>query len=160
MADIDIFAKQEIDEKLIIMLNVALSSEWIAYIQYSLGASIINGIKTDEIKAQMLEHADDEKEHATILINRIVELGGKPITDINNLVNNKYAPYAEPDKNGYSIDILTQNLDSEKQAVKLYTKIIEYVKEKDPITYDLILEILQDEKEHVEDFIDILDELN
>lgn len=47
--------------------------------------------------------------------------------------------------------LLDQNIKGEQCAISVYKKIIDYTKDKDPVTYDIALQILSDEIEHEED---------
>ena len=47
--------------------------------------------------------------------------------------------------------LLDQNIKGEQCAISQYKNIMDYTKDKDPVTYDLALKILEDELEHEED---------
>ena len=66
-------------QKLTEMLNQALAEEWLAYYQYWVGARVMEGPMRSEIESELLEHADEELEHAEKLITRIIQLGGTPV---------------------------------------------------------------------------------
>jgi len=44
-------------------------------------------------------------------------------------------------------------------AIAMYNKLLDFVKDKDPITYHMVLEILEDEVEHEEDLEAILQDI-
>ena len=44
-----------------------------------------------------------------------------------------------------------QNIKGEQCAISVYKKIIDYTRDKDPVTYDMALKIMEDEIEHEED---------
>lgn len=46
---------------------------------------------------------------------------------------------------------MEQNIKGEQCAIMTYKKILDFVEGKDPVTYHIILEILEDEIEHEED---------
>ena len=50
--------------KLIKMLNEALSEEWLAFYQYWIGARIMEGPMRSEIEPELLIHANQELNHA------------------------------------------------------------------------------------------------
>jgi bacterioferritin len=66
-------------KKLIKMLNEALSEEWLAYYQYWIGARVMEGPMRSEIEPELLLHADQELNHAVLVVDRIIQLGGDPI---------------------------------------------------------------------------------
>ena len=47
-------------DKLLEMLNAALSEEWLAYYQYWIGARLIEGSMRSEVEPELLEHANEE----------------------------------------------------------------------------------------------------
>ena len=66
-------------EKLLGMLNAALSEEWLAYYQYWIGARLMEGPMRSEVEPELLVHADQELGHAVLVVNRIIQLGGTPV---------------------------------------------------------------------------------
>ena len=68
-------------EKLLKLLNAAYASEWLAYYQYWLGAKVIKGPMKDAVAAELLLHSTEELSHADMLANRIIQLGGTPVTE-------------------------------------------------------------------------------
>ena len=79
----------EIDVKEVISdLNSAYADEWLAHFQYFLYAQIIEGIDAETLKKELEQQSMDEMNHAKILTNRIIQLGGTPTTklrDFNNM---------------------------------------------------------------------------
>ncbi|MDD2226661.1 MAG: ferritin-like domain-containing protein, partial [Dysgonamonadaceae bacterium] len=47
-------------DKLLEMLNAALSEEWLAYYQYWIGARVMEGPMRSEVEPELLEHANEE----------------------------------------------------------------------------------------------------
>lgn len=136
--------------QLLTELNKALADEWLAYYQYWVGAKVIKGKMSPAIKGELEEHANEELEHANILVERITTLGGTPIVnfeDLQKLSGCGYDAPSDPD----SIKLLEQNIKGEQCAITTYKKILDMVRGKDDITYHLILKIMTDEVEHEED---------
>jgi len=131
-------------EKIIQLLNNALELEHGAYIQYLSHAELIDGINAEPLISRIKEIAEDEKKHQEKLRTLIGILGGTP-----NMKIAQTHP-AESIK-----DILEQNLKNEKEAIDIYKKILEKLKEDGSKGYyDYILEheirhIIMDEQEHV-----------
>ncbi len=146
-------------EELISLLNIALADEWLAYYQCRVGAKVIKGRMSGTIKAELIEHAEDEFRHANMLVERIQQLGGAPIIDFKELLVQSPCGYAAPtDPKGEAI--LTQNIKGEQCAIGAYQKILKLTEGKDAITYHMIFEILKDEIEHEDDLENILEDLN
>ena len=70
--------KMDVD-KLINLLNKALSDEWLAYYQYWIGAKVVKGPMKDAVIAELTIHATEELSHAELIATRIIQLGGTPV---------------------------------------------------------------------------------
>jgi bacterioferritin len=57
------------------------------------------------------------------------------------------------------VKILEQNIQGERCAIGFYKKLLESTQGKDPVTYNIILQILQDEVEHEEDLQSLYEDL-
>ncbi|MGE5449194.1 MAG: ferritin-like domain-containing protein, partial [Bacteroidales bacterium] len=66
-------------DELLTMLNEALSEEWLAYYQYWVGARLMEGPMRSEVEPELLLHADQELNHAVLVVSRIIQLGGTPV---------------------------------------------------------------------------------
>lgn len=149
----------QIDVKnLIQQLNKALADEWLAYYQYWIGAKIAIGPLRGVVSAELTEHANDELKHADMLAERIVQLGGIPITNPMNFGALANCAYLEPTNPKINV-ILQQGIEGERCAIGVYNKLMNLTKDKDLITYNMLLSILEDEVEHETDFLTILSDL-
>jgi len=114
------------------------------------------GMKPKDI----LKHAKEEMEHADMLANRIIELGGEPILNPVNLGKISNCGYEEPSK-PMTKEILKQNIKGEQCAIGVYNTILDKLKGmNDAITYNMIRKILQDEVKHEQDLQDLQEDLN
>ena len=132
------------------LLNRAFADEWLAYYQYWLGAKVAKGPMKDAIAAELLEHATDELRHADMVANRILQLGGMPVTKPENWYEMTNCGYNAPEDPNV-LELLKQNIKGEQCAISVYKRMMEATKDADPVTYNMALEILQDEVEHEED---------
>lgn len=85
-------------------------------------------------------------------------MGGAPITDPNDwdrLANCKYIKPTDPSVRA----IIQQGVEGEQCAIKVYKNLMEVTKDADPITYQMVLSILQDEVDHEEDFQSLLEDI-
>jgi bacterioferritin len=147
----------DVDE-LIRLLNKALSDEWLAYYQYWIGSKVVKGPTKDAVIAELVQHATEELAHADMIALRIVQLGGTPVLEPKewyNLTNCGYDVPSDP----FVKKILEQNIKGERCAIETYNKLMSLVKDKDPITYNLILTIISQEVEHEEDLQGLLEDL-
>ncbi len=144
--------------ELIKVLNKALADEWLAVYQYWVGSKIAVGRMRGIIAGELQEHADEELKHANMLAERILQLGGSPLLSPEQLIKESGCGYDDPtDPNTKTL--VKQNIKGEQCAIAVYKKILEMVEGKDPITYHLILEILEDEVEHEDDLEAILEDM-
>jgi bacterioferritin len=137
-------------EKLIEELNKALADEWLAYYQYWLGAKVVVGFMRVEVAAELLQHANDELRHAGMIADRIIQLGGTPLLKPEEWYTMTNCGYEAPE-DPYVEVILDQNIKGEQCAIVTYQKMIEMLEGKDPITWNIVVQILADEVEHEED---------
>lgn len=63
-------------KSLIDQLNAALSEEWLAYYQYWVGALVVEGAMRADVQGEFEEHAEEERHHAQLIADRIIELEG------------------------------------------------------------------------------------
>ena len=136
--------------QLIKTLNKAFSDEWLAYYQYWIGAKVVKGPMKEAVIAELTQHAADELRHADMLALRIIQLGGTPVTKPEDWYKLTNCGYEAPD-DPFVKQVLEQNIAGEQCAILTYRKLIELTRDKDPVTYNTVLQILQDEVEHEED---------
>jgi bacterioferritin len=145
--------------ELLEMLNKAFADEWLAYYQYWLGAKIVKGPMKDAVASELLIHATEELSHADMLAMRIIQLGGTPLLSPDKWLDNTHCGYDAP-TNAFVKEILTQNIKGEQCAIDVYQKILQIVKDTDPVTYNIVLTILQQEVEHEEDLQSLDEDLD
>ncbi|MGH7808947.1 MAG: ferritin-like domain-containing protein [Candidatus Binatia bacterium] len=137
-------------QQLLDLLNKAFADEWFAYYQYWLGAKVVKGPMKEAVIAELLQHAADELRHADMVSTRIIQLGGTPVTEPKKWYEVTSCGYDAPD-NPFVQAILDQNIKGERCAIGFYKKLLDATQGKDPVTYNMVLQILQDEVAHEED---------
>ncbi len=137
-------------EELLKKLNAALADEWLAVYQYWVGSKIIKGLGAPIVEKELAEHAEEEKAHADMLADRILKLGGTPLIHPKMWFEFSNCGYEEPSSDAVR-DLLEQNIGGEQCAIAVYKDLLEFTKDKDPVTYHLALEILEDEIDHEEE---------
>ena len=145
-------------DELLLRLNKAYASEWLAYYQYWLGAKLIKGPMKDAVAAELNLHATEELNHAMLVAGRIIQLGGTPVTDPKNWFTLSPCRYDAPD-DSYVAVLLRQNIDGEQCAISVYKDLMDLTKDKDMVTYNLALTILEQEVEHEEDLQSLAEDL-
>jgi bacterioferritin len=146
-------------DELLKLLNQAFASEWLAYYQYWLGAKVIKGPMKDAVAAELTLHATEELTHATLLAGRIIQLGGSPVTNPMRWFELSPCAYEAPD-DPYVAVLLDQNIAGEQCAISAYKKLMDTTKDKDMVTYNLALTILEQEVEHEEDLQSLKEDLD
>ncbi|MBW3018897.1 ferritin-like domain-containing protein [Candidatus Woesearchaeota archaeon] len=143
-------------KKLLDLLNKALADEWLAYYQYWAGAKVAKGPMRPNVADEFEEHAKEELGHANKVAERIIQLGGTPIISPDFSKSN--CKYDAP-KNPFVVNVLKQNIKAEQCAIETYKKLIDFVRSKDDVTYDMVLSILKEEVEHEEELQMLLEDI-
>ncbi len=144
-------------DTLLTILNKAFADEWLAYYQYWIGSKVIKGPMKEAVIAELVQHAADELRHSEMLTTRIIQLGGTPVIrpeDWYKLTNCGYEAPEDP----FVRQIIDQNIQGERCAIDVYNKMIDETKDKDPVSCNIALQILQDEVEHEEDLQALLED--
>jgi bacterioferritin len=105
-------------EQLIELLNKDLALEYTAIVQYTQHAGVIKGAMYQSIQKELIVHAQEELQHATILASQIDYLGGVPTVDVP-------PARVSPD----TVTMLQQDLDGENDAIQRYTVRISQAEE-------------------------------
>jgi bacterioferritin len=148
----------DVDE-LVKLLNRAFSDEWFAYYQYWLGAKVVKGPMKEAVAAELLQHSADELRHADMLALRITQLGGMPVSKPEEWYKQTNCGYDAPDDPFVKM-VLKQNIKGEQCAIGAYTSLLAITREKDPVTYNMVVQILQDEVQHEEDLQALEEDIN
>ncbi|MDD5372516.1 MAG: ferritin-like domain-containing protein [Sulfurimonas sp.] len=147
----------EISE-IIKLLNKAYADEWLAYYQYFIESKVVKGIMKDAAIVELNQHAADELRHATMIADRIIQLGGTPLLHPKDWIKKTNCGYGEP-KNFDVVAILQDAINGEQCAIKTYSSIVDLVRDKDIVTYDIASQILADEVAHEEDLQTLHDDI-
>jgi bacterioferritin len=136
------------------LLNEALATEWVCVLRYYRHYFSASGMFADAVKAEFLEHAQQELEHANLISERIVQLGGEPDLDPDTLTARAHAEY----KPGKDLrDMVRENLIAERIAIDSYREMIDYIGDRDTTTKRMLEHVLAQEEEHADDMKDLLD---
>jgi bacterioferritin len=95
--------------------------------------------------------------HADMVAMRIIQLGGTPVTKPQEWYTLTNCGYDAPD-DPFVKTLLVQNIKGEQCAIGVYKKLMDITKDADPITYNIVLQILQQEVEHEEDLQALLED--
>ncbi|MBN1990674.1 MAG: ferritin [Bacteroidales bacterium] len=146
-------------DKLLGMLNAALAEEWLAYYQYWIGARVMEGPMRSEVEPELLLHATQELNHAVMVADRIIQLGGTPLLHPQDWFKHSGCDYDAP-TDSYIEAILEQNLKGERCAIRRYNEIAAFTAGKDFMTHQMATQILAEELEHENDIEDWITDIN
>ena len=128
-------------EELIKLLNLDLSKEYTAIVQYTQHTGVITGAAYGDIKKELAVHATEELQHALTLADQIDYLGGVPTVDV--------VPAKVSQDNS---EMLEQDLEGENDAIARYIQRIEQAEALKLLALSQKLrEILIMEQEHAMD---------
>ena len=135
------------------MLNGALATELVCVLRYKRHYYTVSGLQNGPIKAEFLEHATEEQDHADWLAERIVQLNGQPDFNPATLLDRSHAEYDGSDD---VQSMIRANLIAERVAIESYRQMIVTIGEKDPTTRHLLIKIMAVEEEHADDMADLM----
>lgn len=145
-------------EAVVRLLNKAYCDEWLAYYQYFIESKVVKGIMKDAAITELDQHAADELRHATMVADRIIQLGGTPALSPSEWMVNGNCGYEAPE-NPDVMAVLEQAIKGEQCAISVYSDLVDLTREKDIVTYDIVSQILADEVEHEEDLQALYDDI-
>ncbi|AXA91641.1 bacterioferritin [Massilia sp. YMA4] len=155
MADGPVTAGYKGDREAVLkMLNDALATELVCINRYKRHYYTVSGRANSGIKAEFLEHANEEEQHADWLAERIVQLNGQPDYNPATLLARSHAEY---DESMEVQSMVRANLIAERVAIEAYRQMIEQIGETDPVTKQLLIKIMAEEEEHADDMRDLLE---
>jgi bacterioferritin len=143
--------------ELLTLLNKSFCDEWLAYYQYWIGAKVVKGPMKEAVIAELEQHATEELNHALLLSKRIIQLGGTPTTKPEQWSQLTNCGYEAPD-NPFVETILKQNIKGEQCAIGVYQSLMQQTISADPVTYNILLQILTQEVDHEEDLQALLED--
>ena len=140
-------------EAVIARLNDALATELLCVLRYKRHYYTVSGPNTGHIKAEFLEHAQQEQDHADRIAERIVQLNGSPNFNPATLTARSHAEYDESE----DVQAMVRaDLIAERVAIESYRQMIAAIGDKDPTTVKMLTDIMAVEEEHADDMRDLL----
>lgn len=134
--------------RVIKVLNEVLATEIVCVLRYMRHYYMADGIEGESVKAEFLEHANDERDHADRAAKRIVQLGGEPDLNPTVLAKRSHTEYAE----GNTLaEMIEEDLVAERIAVASYQEIIRWLGDGDPTSRRVMEGLLADEEDHADD---------
>ena len=130
------------------LLNEALATEIICVLRYKRHYFMADGIHAQAVRAEFLQHANEEQQHADSIAERITQLDGEPNFSPEGLPGRCHSEYAEGSD---LLDMIREDLVAERVAIDSYSEMIRYIGDDDPTTRRMLETILAVEEEHADD---------
>ena len=144
-------------DQVVKLLNEALATELVCVLRYKRHYFMAQGIDSDAIAAEFLQHANEEQGHADEIAARIVQLGGEPNFSPEGLLGRSHSEYVE---GSGLIDMIKEDLVAERVAIDTYAEMIRYIGDDDITTKRMLEGILAVEEEHADDLANFLADLD
>jgi bacterioferritin len=138
------------------VLNEALATEIVCVLRYKRHYFMAKGIHAGPVAEEFLEHAGEEQQHADLISERIVQLGGAPNLSPDGLLSRSHSEYVEGKD---LVDMIKEDLVAERIAIDSYREIAAFFAPFDGTTRRMIEEIQAKEEEHADDLADLLKDL-
>jgi bacterioferritin len=140
-------------ERVISVLNEVLATELVCVLRYKRHYYMADGINSQSVAEEFLEHAKEEQGHADRVAARIVQLQGAPDFNPATLVERSHSEYAPGTD---LVDMIREDLIAERVAVASYQEIVRWLGEGDPTSRRMMEDLLAVEEEHAEDMASLL----
>ena len=136
------------------MLNVALASEIVAYLQYYRHKNDVRGIYSSDLAGAFDEHAVEEAGHAETLCGLIHDLGGVPISSLPEI--SQLNPDGDVRISTETVQMLNQDLEGEMHAIELYVEIMQKCWTNFPDISVILAGICRSERHHAQELMNLL----
>jgi bacterioferritin len=112
-----------------------------------LAASVnLDGVRAQEIKESLAEDIEEELGHARLFASRIKELYG--VVPGSEGFAAEQAYLQPSDEQTDVVHVIRGVIKAESGAIEHYTRIVEETDQIDPVTQDMVIDVLHDEQGH------------
>jgi bacterioferritin len=133
-------------EEIIGMLEKAYWMEIETVMSYLANAVNPDGVRAQEIKESLEQDITEELGHAKQFAERIKELYG--VVPGSEAFSAEQSYLQPPEQQTDVVHVVRGVIEAETGAIEHYTKIVEATDQVDPVTNDMVIEILHDEQGH------------
>jgi len=128
------------------LLSKAYWMEIETVMSYLAASTNLDGVRAQEIKQSLEEDVEEELGHARLFAKRIKELYG---VVPGSLGFSAEQSFLQPgDEQTDVVHIIRGVIKAETGAIEHYTRIVEETDQIDPVTQDMVIDILHDEQAH------------
>ena len=133
-------------EEIVELLKTAYFMELETVMSYVSNSVNPDGVRAQEVKESVEEDIQEELTHAQQFAARIKELYG--VVPGSMEFKASQAKLQPPEDQVDIVHVIKGVIDAEEGAIQHYTRIVEETEEVDPVTQDIVINILHDEQGH------------
>jgi bacterioferritin len=133
-------------ERIVDLLKQAYFAELETVMNYVANSINPDGVRAQEIVEALEEDIGEELQHAQQFGKRIKELYG--VVPGSQDFKASQLSLQPPSKQTDVVHVIKGVIDAETKAIELYTRIVEETDRVDPVTNDMVIDILRDEQGH------------
>jgi bacterioferritin len=133
-------------DRLIELLTRAYWMEIETVMSYIANSINPDGVRAQEIIESLTEDVEEELGHARQFGARIKELYGVVPGSLSFDAEQSYLQ--PPDEQTDIVHVIKGVIEAESGAIEHYNRIIEFCEGRDPVTQDMVIDILRDEEGH------------
>ncbi|UJA21966.1 rubrerythrin [Thermoleophilia bacterium SCSIO 60948] len=134
-------------ERVVEMLKKAYWMELETVMSYISNSTNPDGVRAQEVKESLAQDIQEELGHAQQFAARIKELYGVVPGSEGFAAEQSFLQ--PPDDQVDIVHVIRGVIEAERGAIEYYSQIIAETEEIDPVTQDMVIEILRDEQGHV-----------
>jgi bacterioferritin len=139
-------ANMERREQIVALLQKSYWMELETVMSYIAASVNLDGVRAQEIKESLAGDVEEELGHAKRFAERIKELYG--VVPGSEEFEAEQSFLQPPDEQTDTVHVIRGVIKAETGAIEHYTRIIEETEGIDPVTQDMVIEILSDEQGH------------
>jgi len=133
-------------EDIVALLTRAYWMEIETVMSYLAASTNLDGVRAQEIRESLAEDIEEELGHARAFANRIKELYG--VVPGSEAFSPEQSFLQPPEEQTDVIHVIRGVIKAETGAIEHYTRIVEETEGVDPVTQDMVIDILRDEQAH------------
>jgi bacterioferritin len=139
-------ANAESREQVVELLTKAYWMEIETVMSYLAASVNLDGVRAQEIRESLREDIEEELGHAKQFAQRVKELYGVVPGSQEFVPEQSFLQ--PPDEQTDVVHVIRGVIKAETGAIEHYTRIVEETDQLDPVTQDMVIDILRDEQAH------------
>ena len=133
-------------EEIVNFLKTAYFMEMETVMNYVTNSINPDGVRAKEVKESMAEDIDEEVQHGRDFAACIKELYGVVPGSLEFRAEQTFLQ--PPEEQIDVVHVIKGVIDAETKAIEHYTRLVEVTEGVDPVTNDMVIDILRDEQGH------------